>query len=346
MATKPPRTSLKDIASDVGVSVSTVSYALNDGPKPVAAELKQRILKKAEELNYRPNRIARSMKTNQTNVVGILHPKLGPKLMTWPIFGQPMAGVVDAAQEARFDVLLYTHNQVLDSCDLLDMVMDKRADGFVLVAPDHSGELIELLVANEVPLSLVAGEPRSGLSVSLCDNAQGVSLAMNCLFEHGHVKIGHLAGRLAMYDGAMRRDCYIEAMKARGLSIEDGWITQGDFTEPGSMDAAHRLLSCRNRPSAVFCSNDESALAVMRVAFAMGLEVPRDLSIIGFDDGLEAMTSPVPLTTVRQPFYAMGFSAAKNLIDRVKGIGNESIQVFPNELVNRASVGIYTKNEG
>ena len=123
------RTSLKDIAKHVGVSVSTVSYALNDGPKPVASELKERIKAAATELDYRPNRVAKSMKTKRSGVIGVMHPRIGPKLITWPMIGSAFSGVVDVAASQGQDVLMFTHSPNLETDEILDLVMDGRADG-------------------------------------------------------------------------------------------------------------------------------------------------------------------------------------------------------------------------
>lgn len=338
------RTSLKDIAKHVGVSVSTVSYALNDGPKPVATDLKERIKSAAVELDYRPNRIARSMKTKRSGVVGVLHPKIGPKLITWPLLGSAISGIVDVAQSRRHDVLIYTHSPSLETEEVLDLVMDGRADGLVLLSPAHNDELIEELAERKIPLAVVAGRPQGGLPYLTVNNRAGVWQAMSYLSRYGHRRIAHISGRKEMYDGQERLSAYRDFMAEHGWPIRDGWIQDGNFETTSAYCAAKEILSRPNRPTAIFCANDRSVVGAIRAAQDMGLKVPDQLSLIGFDDSLDAVLAPIPVTTVRQPFYEMGRAAMESVLAMLEGKPYEQLQVFATELIERATVSYPTED--
>lgn len=339
------RTSLKDIAKHVGVSVSTVSYALNDGPKPVAAELKERIKQAAAELDYRPNRVARSMKTKRSGVVGILHPRIGPKFITWPMLGSVISGVVDESQARRQDVLIYTHSPSLETDEVLDLVMDGRADGLILLGPQHNDEMIDSLAERKVPLSVVAGRPRAGLPYHVINNRVGVWQAMSHLAKFGHTKIAHITGRKIMYDGQERLVAYRDFMAEHGWPVREDWVQAGTFESADSYCAAKEILTGAHRPTAIFCANDRSAVGAIQAALDLGMEVPRDISIIGFDDSLDAVTAPVPITTVRQPFYEMGRAAMESVMAMIENRPYEKVQVFSTELIERATVSYPTEDQ-
>jgi len=329
--------SIKDVAKKAGVSISTVSYALNGGPKPVADSLKERIIRVAQELDYRPSRIAKTLATGKSGVVGVIHTRIDFDMLQSGFMQGVLNGIAPEAQDCEHDVLLYTHSRKLDGEEVLSLLLDRRADGLLFLAPENADEIIDLIDQRQFPYVVISGEPRAIGSHILADNYQGVRDAMQHLFDLGHRAIGHITGRQTMVDGVERRAAYLEFMEERGLSVRDEWVQSGEFYALGSYAAARRMLASHRRTTAIFAANDESAFAAVQCARDMGLRVPLDLSVVGFDDTVKALICEPRLTSVRQPLDQMGAVAMRTLA-RIIDVGQTpSVVRFPTRLVIRES---------
>lgn len=344
VATK--RTSLKDIAESVGVSVSTVSYALNNGPKPVEAKLKQRILDAAQLLDYRPNRMARAMKTQRSNVIVVAHSNPSDEFIQSPVVGQSLSGIVNYALERHFDVLLYTHSTNVEGDELAGYMLDGRADGAIVLVPTDNSPALAAIAERKVPGVHVAGPHGGAVPGVVIDNREGCYLVLDLLGRYGHRAIAHIRGLGGMADAEQRLENYRAWMEAKGFPIASHWIQNGSFEREGGYEAMKKILASRPRPTAVFCANDRSAFGAVEAILEAGLRIPEDISVVGFDDSLEARLSPVPLTTVAQPGYEMGVAAARTLIAMVEGTSHPRLTVFPPKLIERSSVSPPREREG
>lgn len=334
----PKRTSLKDIAESVGVSVSTVSYALNNGPKPVEAKLKQRILDAAQTLEYRPNRMARAMKTQRSNVIVVAHSNPADDMIQSPVVGQALSGIVNYALDLHFDVLLYTHSTNVEGDELVGYVLDGRADGAIVLVPTDQSPALRAISERNVPGVHVAGPHTGAVPGVVIDNRVGCFLLLDLLGQYGHRSVAHIRGLGGKADAEQRMEHYRAWMAARGYPILDHWIQNGSFEREGGYGAMQRILAKAPHPTAVFCANDRSAFGAIEAIQEAGLRVPEDISVVGFDDSIEARLAPVPLTTVAQPGYEMGVAAARTLIAMVEGSNHPQLTVFPPKLIERASV--------
>lgn len=338
------RASLKDIAKKVGVSVSTVSYALNGGPKPVAAELRERIRAVATELDYRPNQLARSMKSKRSKIVGVAHTNIRHHLLTWPLVGTAVSGVADAAIDHGYDVLLYTHTTQLDGEELLNYLLDGRADGLILMAPEHAGELVELLSGRRFPVVVIADRPRGSLPHLVLDNFGAVRMLLELLASKGHRRVGHLVGRRSLFDATQRLEAFLDLVPELGMETRPAWVADTDFGEESGYRAALAVLRELERPTALLCGNDATAMGAVRAAMELGLRVPEDLSVTGIDDWVEARACPIPLTTVRFDHEGMGQAAFRAVMAMLDGVDVAEVQIFDGRLIERASVSYPTED--
>lgn len=330
--------SIKDIARKVGVSISTVSYALNGGPKPVAAPLKERILTAAAELNYRPSRVAQRLVTKRSDTVAVYVPRVASSLPHSSFVQLMLGGVLQEASAFGLDVLLFTSHKQDTAHQVEQSLLDGRADGCVFIGEEGVEGALDRLIAEGANVTAVGVSPRAGVGCVACDNRAGVAAVVEHLTELGHTRIGHLHGRLSHWDGAERLQAFRQELQQRNLDIREEWIADGCFEPEPSIVVARDMLSQKDRPTALFCANDESALATLRVARALGLKVPLDLSVVGYDDSPFADLATPPLTSVRQPSREMASLAVQMLVRRMNGeIHDFNHAILQPTLVVRAS---------
>ena len=334
---------IKDIARRLNVSVSTVSYALNDGPRRVPPAVRDRVVEAARELGYRPNRAARSLITGRAHAIGVVPAEPARDLARMGYFHAVFNGVVAAAEAEGQDVMLLTRADADRAADL-DALVDGRVDGLIVLSPHLPSPAFDRMLQAGVPFAAVSTAAPEGFPSFGCDNAAGVGLALDHLIGLGHQRIGFLAGRRDMHDGEARNRAFRDALSVRGVSLEERWIAAGEFTTSGGEAAAAHVLSGGERPTALLAANDESAYGALRWAAAHGLRVPQDLSIVGFDDAAFAAYLTPGLTTVGQPFDRMGGDALRAVVALVEGRPAVS-QTYAPHLVVRSSTAS-PSNEG
>lgn len=333
------RGSIKDVAKRAGVSISTVSYALNNGPKPVAPELKQKILRIADEIGYQPSAVARSLISGRIHTIGVVHPYGRHDLIRRDFFREVLNGVHNAASDHQHDILLYTRTNCGTPAEVASLLLDRRTDGLVFVGSEGMEEVLKIMEKRRAQYVVVCGAAPDPTRAVVCDNRDGVRQLVRHLVELGHRRIGHVSGRKDMHDAEVRQEEFIAEVKAAGLELKPEWIRRGDFeAEPGAA-AAREILAGKDRPTAIFAANDESALGVLNAARALGLRVPQDLSVVGFDDFRLAGRTTPKLTTVRQPAEAMANAAMEHLARRIEGLEAEPLGEWPTTLVVRESTG-------
>ncbi|MFJ3806582.1 LacI family DNA-binding transcriptional regulator [Streptomyces sp. NPDC090073] len=302
---RPP--TIRDVAERAGVSKSLVSLVLR-GSGPVSDGRRDAVLRAVDELGYRPNAAARSLSEQRTRTVGVLLDDLRN-----PWFVELLDGLNSLLHAAGLHMLLADArlNRRLGH-DLAEPFLDLGVDGLVVVGtvPD-AGALGTL--ARRLPV-VVAGareHPAPGVDVVAGDDERGARLATEHLLGLGHRRIAHLAGHGAV--GALRRRGFEAAMRAHGA---EPLVEAGDLTEEGGYRGTVRLLGRADRPTALFCVNDMAAIGALSAAAELGLRVPRDLSVAGYDNTGISRLRHLWLTTVDTAPHEMGRRAARCLLDR------------------------------
>ena len=323
---------IRDVATDTGVSVATVSRALS-GNGAVGRATRERIAEAAARLGYQPNDLARSLHGGATGTIAVLVPDI-----TNPFFPELVAGIQAVANE-RDNLLLLcqTGEDPATAGRELRHLRRKRVDGVVLVgglSPDDN------LASAVEGLAVVTVDRDTGLpghwSVR-ADHRAGGRIAAEHLVELGHERIAHIAGPQHLSVARERLAGYREALAASGIEPDDALVVEGDFGEVGGHTALRTLLRRRREFSAVFCSNDLAAVGALRALDEAGFSVPDDVSLVGFDDIHLAGYLRPALTTVRQPIHELGRRAATLLLEHAVSGEGERHEVLEVSLVRRDS---------
>lgn len=306
-----PQPTILDIAARAGVSKSLVSLVLRDSPS-VSEAKRQAVLAAAAELGYRPNAVARSLVRRRTNMLGVM---LSDFHNTF--FADVLDGIESRAGEDGYRALVNTgHRTATGEADAIDALLELRTDGLILAAPVLEAKRI-LEAARTVPTVLVS-RALSGAAVDsvTSDDAAGAALAVDHLVELGHRDIAHVdGGNGAGADG--RRSGYLQAMERHGLAGR-ARVAAGSYTEEGGAAGVAELLGHGPRPTAIFAANDLAAVGALDALGRMGLSVPADMALVGYDNTSLAALRHIDLTTVEQPRREMGRTAAMLLLERLE----------------------------
>jgi LacI family transcriptional regulator len=315
-----PRVGLKDVAKAAGVSVTTVSHVLNETPHVrVNPQTRQRVQDVAARLNYRPNRMARGLRTRSSGMIGLL---------TEEIAATPHAGrIILGAQEAasRHNLTLAIINSALmadaeERREDVNALLDRNVDG-ILYATVYHDVVSPPAELRTVPAVLIGARDRAGQIPSVIpDEQQGAHDAILSLAAAGHRRIAFAGNADDVPATRGRRAGYLTGMKAAGLAVTPDLVADAESEPAGGHDAASRLLDTTERPTAIFCYNDRMAMGVYRALNDRQLRIPEDISVIGFDDQQPISSGLFPgLTTVALPHYEMGAWAVDNLAAQVAG---------------------------
>lgn len=327
---------IKDIAKLAKASTSTVSHVLNKS-RFVSPEITERVNAAAKSLNYAPSALARSLKLNHTRTFGML-----VTTSTNPFFGEVVKGVERRCYEKGYTLILCnTEGDSERMKSNLDTLLQKRVDGLLLMCSDFKEESFDLFARHQqVPTVVMDWGPIGFPSDKIQDNSHhGGYLATKHLIEQGHTKIGCLTGPLDKLPAQQRLSGFIQAMEESGLAINHDWIAEGDFDCEGGVTAFQVLQQQIKLPTALFICNDMMAMGVINQADKQGIQVPEDLSIVGYDDVKIAKFITPSLTTIHQPKHRLGQMAVDTLLERIetKEESNRVIQLEPT-LVIRDSV--------
>ena len=309
---------MREVAERADVSVTTVSHVVND-TRPVSQALQERVLFAMDELDYRPNRLARSLRRGETHTIGVIVPDSAN-----PFFAEVARGVEDASFEERYNVILCNSDGDLEKELLYTNVLTaKQVDGILFVAAGVSTEHIRALQEDRVPLVVVDRTiPDVSVDEVLTDNIHGGEMVTRHLIGLRHRRIGCITGPSDVTPSADRVAGYQKALRDADIPIDESIILRGDFQYSSGHQVAHELLGMDDPPTAVFACNDLMAVGVISAARELGLRVPEDLSVAGFDDvPLASFTNP-PLTTIAQPKYEMGALATRLLLERMQDHDN------------------------
>lgn len=334
---------IKDIANQVGKSVTTVSRALS-GYEDVSPKTRKQILKVAQELGYEPNITARQLQKRRTDTIGLILPSiesLSPRFSD-PFFSELLTGTVEETTRQGMDLLVSIVTAVEEETQqYLKFMRSRRVDGFIVIRTQRQDPRIEILKEHHFPfVSFGRVEGANDFPFVDEDGELGIQLAVRHLFELGHTRFACIAEPLNYTKSYQRVQGFRKALEACNLPVEPGRILAGGFRQASGREIAHRLLDLPNPPTAIVTVNDLLALGAMRAAQERGLVVGQDVSITGFDDILLAEYAHPPLTTLRQPGRQIGSLLGQVLVRVIQGdpLENNQIVIKP-ELIVRQSTG-------
>lgn len=320
------------IAKALGVAPSTVSRALNSASAGrVGKQTVRRITDKAVEVGYEPNRAAVSLRTNRTATIGLVVPRL-----TDQVLAVMAESAEDTARQRGYQVVT---TSVRDDPNRVDEIVAflraRDVDGFVLATATRDDDAVTALVGDGVPFVLMNRRTEGHPAVTADDHLGGY-LATDHLLAQGHERVGYIAGPLSTSTSSSRLEGYRRAHEEAGLSIDERLIVESTFRSAGGLEAARRLLGERDPPTAIFAVTDATAIGAIAATRDLGLRIPDDVAIVGYNDSEIAALLPVPLSSVRLPLSEMGSWAVRLLLQRIAGARTDSV-VFSPELVVRAS---------
>ncbi len=307
-----PRVTIRDVAAQAGVSVATVSKVIN-GRYGVAADTMARVNAVINDLGYQASLVAQSLRNHRTNVIGILVADLEP------FSAELLKGAADAIRGSGFEMVVYSAGGLADDHvgwerRYLSRLSGTLIDGAVLVTPT--------VVDVNYGAPIVAIDPhtgQSGLPTIDSDNLRGGQLATAHLLGLGHRRIAMLSGRPDLESSRLREQGYRQAMAAAGVPVSEDLVLVGGYDAQASAECTRTLLTSNDPPTAIFAANDVSAIAAIQAAVGLGLRVPADLSVVGFDNIPESALCTPPLTTVNQPIRQMGERSIQLLLRLMRG---------------------------
>jgi len=315
----------------------TVSRAVNNS-RNVRATTREKILSIAGRLGYRPNRIARSLVSKKSNLISLIVANISN-----PFFAEISRGIEDKARENGYNIIFSSTDD--DSSNLESSVRIMRelgVDGFIIAAVSLKEPIIDELVDQDFPVVLVNRRvAKDNVNYVVVDNQKGARLAVEHLVNTGYRKIGIITGEPGVSTGGERLRGYQDVLLNHALKVKKEYISQGPFTQEHGKRAARRMLALKNRPEAIFAASDNIAWGVMDAAGELGLTIPQDLAIVGFDDTHFSSNSNIRLTTVSQRKYEMGQHGVQILIDLIESQQPDYTNkiVLEPRLIIRASCG-------
>ncbi|MFC2091652.1 LacI family DNA-binding transcriptional regulator [Elusimicrobiota bacterium] len=325
------KVSIRDIAKEADVSISTVSRVVN-GHEYIDEETRKKVQKVIDKYNYTPHFFGRALSKRTSESIGLITPlHFSPSSF---YFTEIFKGIVDEAGSKDYSVIIPPYH----SQDYLKLFIERRIDGAVFLAPPVDDQNIEVLAERELPFvlinSFINGAPRVDI-----DNTVAAKKMLSYLKELGHSDIAIITGYMKSPNARDRFNAYESFMKESGYAIKDGRVIIGDFQMEKAFNEIKKLFSSReDLPTAIFACNDSMAIGAIRAFKELDIRVPEKVSVAGFDDtDLSKLYSP-SVTTIRQPFEEMGQAAGRLLIDILQGNAVEGEDIIVDtELVIRES---------
>lgn len=323
---------IQSVAEEAGVSPATVSRVFNE-TAPVEESTRDRVLEAADELGYVPNATARNLSIKQTDTFGVLLP-----FLTGEYYPEVIRGLDQTAQQQERFLLLSSSHHTTDNLKRALGSMHGRVDGLILMMPRLAATDFQTYLPSDMPVVLLNCAPGGHeFSVLSVDNHEGGRMATEHLVEEGHERIGIITGELTNYDARERLGGYHTAMNAADLSGRDEWIVSGNFSRKSGKEAARRLMEIDPRPTAIFVSNDYMAMGAIQTLRQMGIEVPRDVAIVGFDNIPSAKHFTPSLTTIDAQMVDLGTEAIAMMMEIIDESETQRVKHLSPNLHVRAS---------
>ncbi|HKW89189.1 MAG TPA: LacI family DNA-binding transcriptional regulator [Candidatus Acidoferrales bacterium] len=337
------RLSIHEVARRAKVSIATVSRTINGVPS-VAPQLSRRVWKVVEELGYYPNTQARALVSGRSRIFGLIVTEI-----TNPFFPEIVQGFEDVAVQNNYEIL--TGSTVHDPKRLAHSVrrmIERRVDGVAVVTFGMEEALFEDLKSRNIPLVFIdVGPSLPRVSNIRIDYLHGIRQAVQHLGALRHQRIAFISGPLAFKTAVARQRAFLQSMEEIGLRVDPEFLIEGTHTMEGGIDAMKKILAVPKRPTAVVCSNDMTAIGVMRQSYEAGIRIPHELSVIGFDDIRIAQFMTPPLTTVRMSqseIARMAFQALLAEVNRKAPSPEGTEFVLRTSLVLRDSTALAPKS--
>lgn len=333
---RPPRgdgrVTMLDVAGEAGVSATTVSHVLS-GKRLVAAATRERVERAVRDLGYRPNHVARNLRTRRSHMIAAVVPDI-----TNPFYSELTRGLADTVLGGEYGTYVCnTDGRVDRERAFVDDVLDRGVDGVVIASVSTFGLATAPLRFGTPVVCLGESVEHPEVDQVKADDSDGSCAATLHLLSRGAQLVAMIQG--PPHTGVLRNEGYARALAAAGRELDERHTVPGDWTRQGGRGAMHQLMRTTPRPDAVFCANDLMAIGAMDAARELGLAIPGDVALAGFDDiDAAALVSPA-LTTVDNPSYGTGRTAGELLLSRMLGqySGPRRTVVLPCSLIQRES---------
>ena len=334
---------IKDVARTAGVSPATVSRVLND-QRYVKEDVRARVLEAIKTLNYRPNRVAQRLRAAKSYLVGVILSDIKN-----PFYTLALSGIEQVLSEQGLSVLICNSNidQKREN-DFISLMISEEVAGVIIAPAQEQSEAMAEALKNGLPLVVIDRRmSRPITDVVLADNQQGARAAIAHLIQLGHRRIGIVNGPQRLTSGRERYAGYLQAMNEAGLTVDEAHVRFGDYQLESGYTLTRDMLSGPTLPSALFIANNLMTIGALNAIHEMGLKIPEQVAVVGFDDLPWAQSLNPPLTTVGQPAYEIGVHAAELLLNRVAFPDRPARTVVLNtELIIRASTGSPVDHSG
>jgi len=338
------RATIKEVASAAGVSTQTVSRVINDRPD-VSSETRKRVQDVIDQLGYQPSALARSLIRQRSYTLGVVTAGLkyiGPS--------RTLSGITSAAEKAGYSLLLkelpqFNANNV---APIFQKLISRHVDGVIWAVPEVGENLNwtnDMSLEVEIPIVHITMKSREKNWVVSIDNYLGGKLAVSHLIEQGYQHIGHISGPLDWWEARERKAAWVNCLQDAKLEVKDENWVEGTWSSSSGERAIEKLYEQYPEMDAVFVANDQMALSVLQYACRKGIDIPRDLGVVAFDDIPESAYFWPPLTTVQQDQYNVGEVAVEEIIKIIDSGWHErepvrpkSIMLTPNLIVRQSSI--------
>ena len=344
MSARHQSITIKHVANQAGVSTQTVSRVINDRPD-VAPETRRRVLEVIDQLDYHPNALARGLIQRRSYTLGMVTAGLkfvGPS--------RTLNGITTTTEELGYALLLkeLPRFDIQDIQPIIHFLLSRQVDGLLWALPEigNNRDWVQEGIAEiPVPVVFLTMQFHPGLSIVSVDNRLGGRLATRHLLEQGYRHIGHISGPLDWWEARQRKAGWEDVLKKAGLPVDDRQCVEGSWSSPSGEAVFQQLLESYPEMDSVFVANDQMALAVLQVAHRLGMQIPQDLGVVGFDNLTESAYFWPPLTTLNQNQYELGRQAVLVLVKQIeasrkaeKAAEQQSILLPPELVVRESSV--------
>lgn len=335
------RTSIRDVARESGVSLTTVSLVLNKNDHRISEGTRQRVLEAMEKLAYTPSRLARGLPNRRANTLAVLVPALQHALAD-VYFGEIISGIYEAAADAGFRILLeVARREYISRREYMTLLDDCSVDGLLFIGATEEHKWLSEFDGTDKPMMIVNNHFKQWkLHHVECDYSSAGRIAADHLSKLGHTRIGHIGGPSDVVATSKNlTDAFVARLADHGVRLPQSMIVEGQYQVDTAKVACDELLARDPKMTAVFCSNDKMAVGAYLSLRAKGLKPGEDVSVMGCDDIPQAALADPPLTTIRLNFFQVGVEACKRLLEQIDGEAtNGSVgDRMPVSLVERGS---------